>query len=78
MAWVWCWLLTTSFTLVIQFVAPTWIMPLFNKFTPLDEGELRDAVMDYAKEVRFPLEGALRDRRFTPFDKGQRLLHRLR
>jgi STE24 endopeptidase len=57
MAWVWCWLLTTGFTLAIQFVAPTWIMPMFNKFTPLDEGELREAVMDYAKEVRFPLEG---------------------
>jgi STE24 endopeptidase len=57
MAWVWCWLLTTSFTLVVQFVAPTWIMPMFNKFTPLDEGTLREAVMDYAKEVNFPLEG---------------------
>jgi STE24 endopeptidase len=57
MAWVWCWLLTASFTLVIQFVAPTWIMPMFNKFTPLDEGELREAVMDYAKEVSFPLKG---------------------
>lgn len=57
MAWVWCWLLTTNFTLVIQFVAPTWIMPMFNKFTPLDEGELREAVMDYAKGVSFPLEG---------------------
>ncbi len=57
MAWVWCWIVTTIFTLVIQFIAPTWIMPLFNKFEPLDEGELRDEVLAYAKNVAFPLEG---------------------
>ena len=57
MAWLWCWLIMTVFTLVIQFIAPTWIMPLFNKFTPLEEGELREAVLSYATKVSFPLEG---------------------
>jgi STE24 endopeptidase len=57
LAWMWCWLVVTAFTIVLQFVAPTWIMPLFNKFTPLEEGELRDAVMGYAKSVSFPLQG---------------------
>jgi STE24 endopeptidase len=38
-------------------VAPTWIFPLFNKFEPLGEGELRDAVLGYARKVAFPLEG---------------------
>ncbi|BDD09179.1 peptidase M48 [Fulvitalea axinellae] len=33
------------------------IMPIFNKFTPLEDGELREAIMDYAKKVDFPLEG---------------------
>ncbi len=56
-AWLWCWLFTTVFALVVQFVAPTWIMPLFNKFTSLEEGELRDAVMGYADKVSFPLRG---------------------
>jgi STE24 endopeptidase len=56
-AWLWCWGTTTVFTLVAMFVAPTWIMPLFNKFTPLDEGELRDAILGYARSVSFPLEG---------------------
>ncbi len=56
-AWIWCWAITTLFILVLQYVAPTWIMPLFNKFKPLEEGELRKAVMDYAKQVSFPLEG---------------------
>jgi STE24 endopeptidase len=56
-AWIWCWAITTLFTIVLQFVAPTWIMPLFNKFKPLEEGELREAVMAYSKKVAFPLEG---------------------
>ncbi len=56
-AWLWCWGVTTAFLLAIQFVAPTWIMPLFNKFTPLEEGELRDKIMAYAQKVSFPLAG---------------------
>lgn len=56
-AWLWCWAVATAFTLVVQFVAPTWIMPLFNEFRPLEEGELRTAVMDYAARVSFPLAG---------------------
>ncbi len=56
-AWLWCWAVTTAFTLVAMFVAPTWIMPLFNKFTPLEDGELRRAILDYAGSVSFPLEG---------------------
>lgn len=55
-AWVYCWIASTLFTLIIQFIAPTWIMPLFNKFTPLQAGELRDAIVSYAKSVRFALE----------------------
>ncbi|MFT7671056.1 MAG: STE24 endopeptidase [Planctomycetota bacterium] len=56
-AWLWCWGTTTIVTLVGMFIAPTWIMPLFNKFTKLDEGELRDEILEYANKVSFPLEG---------------------
>lgn len=55
-AWIWCWVLITLFTVVVQFVAPTWIMPLFNRFEPLAEGELRAAILAYAKSIGFPLE----------------------
>ena len=55
-AWWICWIAVTLYSLVVQFVAPTWIMPLFNKFTPLAEGELRDAIMTYARSIKFPLE----------------------
>ena len=56
-AWLFCWLTATLFVLVVQFVAPTWIMPLFNTFTPLDGGELRDAIMSYAQSTAFPVKG---------------------
>ncbi|MGD2272774.1 MAG: M48 family metallopeptidase [Desulfobacterales bacterium] len=55
-AWWICWLAVTCYTLVVQFIAPTWIMPLFNKFTPLEEGHLREAILSYARSIKFPLE----------------------
>jgi len=57
LAWLWCWGVTVAVMLVGQFVAPTWIFPLFNRFERLDEGELRDAILAYANKVSFPLEG---------------------
>ena len=57
LAWLWCWLAAAVFVVTVQFVAPTWIMPLFNRFTPLPEGALREAILGYARSVRFPLEG---------------------
>ena len=57
LAWLWCWIAATVFMLAIQFVAPTWIMPLFNTFTPLDTGDLHDAILQYARSARFPLRG---------------------
>ena len=56
-AWLYCWLGTVVFTLIVQFIAPTWIMPLFNKFIPLEDGELKSAITGYADKVKFPLKG---------------------
>ena len=55
-AWWYCWFAVTVFTLLLQFVAPTWIMPLFNKFVPLEDGELKRAILSYAKKIKFPLD----------------------
>ncbi|MEQ8523859.1 M48 family metallopeptidase [Gracilimonas sp.] len=57
LAWLYAWGAVTAFTLIMQYVAPTWIMPLFNKFTLLEEGELRTAIEDYTEKVDFPLQG---------------------
>ncbi|HLR76961.1 MAG TPA: M48 family metallopeptidase, partial [Balneolaceae bacterium] len=56
-AWLYAWAAVTVFTLLIQFIAPRWIMPLFNKFEPLDEGDLRQKIRNYANKVNFTLEG---------------------
>ncbi len=82
-AWLYCWLVVTIFIFIIQFVAPTWIMPLFNKFTPLDDGDLKEKIMGYAKSVKFSLEnifvidGSRRSSKsnafFTGFGKNKRI-----
>ncbi len=55
-AWLYCWATVIIYSLALQYIAPTWIMPLFNKFTPMAAGELRDAIMSYARSVDFPLQ----------------------
>ena len=56
-AWVYAWIAAALFSLVMQVLVPMFIMPLFNKFTPLEDEELKQAVMDYAQRVDFPLKG---------------------
>jgi len=57
LAWLYCWLIVLGFTLIMQFLAPVLIMPLFNKFTPLDEGELQTSITSYAKSQAFKMKG---------------------
>lgn len=51
------------FVLGIQILAmtliPVFIMPLFNKFTPLEDGELKNSIENLAKKVGFPLDKVL-------------------
>ena len=56
-AWVYAWLGLFGFQLLLVFIAPVAIMPLFNKFTPLPEGELRQAIATYAQAQNFKLQG---------------------
>ena len=55
-AWWYCWLASVAFMLLVQYIAPAWIMPLFNRFEPLAEGALRDAIVDYARRIDFKLD----------------------
>ena len=57
LAWLYCWLLVVGFTIIMQFLAPVVIMPLFNRFTPLADGELKEAITKYAREQNFALQG---------------------
>lgn len=57
LAWVYCWIAVTVFQVVLLFIAPYVIMPLFNKFIPLEDGELKTAVESYVKAQNFKMKG---------------------
>jgi len=42
--WLYVWLFWSGFNLLIMFVYPTWIAPLFNKFSPLEDGEMKSRI----------------------------------
>ncbi|MBH50176.1 MAG: peptidase M48 [Candidatus Marinimicrobia bacterium] len=54
-AWLYAWCIVSGFILILQPLFTTFIAPLFNTFTPLEEGELRSAIESYAKNVDFPI-----------------------
>ncbi|MDY7034319.1 MAG: M48 family metallopeptidase [Thermodesulfobacteriota bacterium] len=56
-AWLYCWIAVTIFQVFLMFVAPVVIMPLFNKFSPLDEGKLRGCIEAYANSQNFKMKG---------------------
>ena len=83
LAWVYAWAVVVAFSVALEFVVPTWIMPLFNRFTPLEDGELRTAISDYAASVEFPvrsvmvMDGSRRSTKanafFTGFGRNKRI-----
>ncbi len=56
-AWLYCWIALTVFQIFLMFVAPVVIMPIFNKFTPLKECELKRAIESYALSQGFKMKG---------------------
>ncbi len=82
-AWLYCWLLITIFNIVVQFIAPIWIMPLFNKFTPMEPGELKDEIQSYARSTGYEvgnisvMDGSKRSTKanafFTGFGRTKRI-----
>jgi STE24 endopeptidase len=56
-AWLYAFGAIVAFELFIIFIAPVAIMPLFNKYTPLEDGELRKSVEQYAKKENFKMKG---------------------
>lgn len=56
-AWLYCWAAVTGIQLFLTFIAPVVIMPLFNKFVPLEEGELKTAIESYARSRGFKMKG---------------------
>ena len=54
--WIYTWLLMSAFMVFITMFYSTLIVPLFNKQTPLEEGELKTAIRNFAEKVNFKLD----------------------
>ena len=74
--WVWFGLMAAAFVLFMNMFYTTLLLPLFNKLTPLGEGELKTAIEDFAKKVNFPLDnifimdGSKRSKKANAFFSG--------
>lgn len=83
--WVWwAWGLWVVFNFLILWLVPTFIAPLFNKFTPLDDPELKARIQALSQRCGFPLAGlfvmdgsrrsAHGNAYFTGFGKARRIV----
>jgi STE24 endopeptidase len=57
--WIWFALVAAGFILFMNMFYTTLILPLFNKLTPLPEGNLKSAIQRFASSVDFPLDNIL-------------------
>jgi STE24 endopeptidase len=82
--WLWAWGALLGFQLLMLVLAPVLIMPLFNKFTPLPEGSLRERLLKLAQRTSFVaksiqvMDGSKRSRHsnafFTGFGKFRKIV----
>jgi STE24 endopeptidase len=74
--WLWAAAAVSAFQLLLLLIAPAVIMPLFNTFTPLPEGELRQRLFALAQRTHFPtrsievMDGSKRSRHSNAFFTG--------
>jgi len=74
--WLWGAAVVIAFQLLLLLIAPAIIMPLFNKFTPLPEGTLRERLFALAQRTDFPtrsidvMDGSRRSRHSNAFFTG--------
>ena len=52
---LWAWVVVTAVGLLMSWLSPRLIVPLFLKFTPLAEGPLRRAILALAEKLQFPV-----------------------
>ncbi|MDR1418146.1 MAG: M48 family metallopeptidase [Endomicrobium sp.] len=57
LAWFYAFITVVVFQLFLTFIAPIAIMPLFNKYTPLEDGQLKTSIETYAKKENFKMKG---------------------
>jgi STE24 endopeptidase len=55
--WFYTWLVWIAFTLALVMAFPRWIAPLFNRFTPLEQGDLRRRIETLIERCGFHAQG---------------------
>ena len=74
--WIWFGLIAAGFVLFVNMFYTSLILPLFNKLTPLPDGELKDAIESFSRKVHFPLDnifvmdGSKRSKKANAFFSG--------
>ena len=74
--WLVAWGVVTSITLFITVFYTSVLVPIFNKLTPLEDGELRTSLQDYSKKIGFPItnimviDGSKRSARANAYFSG--------
>jgi STE24 endopeptidase len=74
--WIWFSIVAALFILFINMFYTSLILPLFNKLTPLQDGELKSAIEAFARKVNFPLDnifvidGSKRSKKANAFFSG--------
>lgn len=82
--WLWAWALFVTFNLLMMWLFPTFIAPLFNKFKPLEASELKirlDALLarcGFKSNGMFVMDGSRRSAHgnayFTGFGRNKRIV----
>ena len=54
--WLWLWIGLSLLMILINMFYADLIVPIFNKLTPLDDGELRNKIEKYSKDVGYLLK----------------------
>ncbi len=58
--WVWAFCFIMAFQFIMLIIYPIFIAPLFNKFEPIEDCELKDAILDFCKTAKFSVTGVFR------------------
>lgn len=54
--WLYFWIAFAAFVLFMNMFYTTLILPLFNKLSPLEDGELKTRIREYSEKVKFSLD----------------------
>lgn len=74
--WLAAWAVVAGFSIFMAMFYTSWLLPLFNKLTPLEAGELRTSIEQYSTKVDFPLtnifimDGSKRSTKANAFFSG--------